>query len=158
MLQLLICFSTSGQTAAWTSLYLSTNSGLSLTICANRLPGLRCLTVVGDRGSALGGLALSGAVGLDHIVRSGVWCEAAALLRGFCDALTLRYGDIVRLSRQWRLRRNLCVLSYQEKKVSWSVLPCLFFALPDGSCWWVGVGGEGQRCGELGVAWDRIYK
>ncbi len=39
MLQSLICFNTSGHTAACTSLYLATCSGLSLMICAKRRPG-----------------------------------------------------------------------------------------------------------------------
>ena len=61
MLQSRICLSTSGQTWACTSLYLSTNSGFSLTIWANRLPWYRTRELVGDMGgSEPGGALLAG--------------------------------------------------------------------------------------------------
>jgi hypothetical protein len=63
MLHSLICFSTSGQTAACTSLYLSRNSGLSFTICATLRPVTFCRKV-GDMGGVLPGCT----VGLDHIL------------------------------------------------------------------------------------------
>lgn len=61
MLHSLICLSTSGQTAAWHFLYSARHSGRSLTICATRLPGLRCFVEsLGD--AARGGLPPPGAV------------------------------------------------------------------------------------------------
>lgn len=55
MLQALICFRTSGHTAAWHALYLATYSGFNLTIWATRRPGLGWRVESNNGGVSRGG-------------------------------------------------------------------------------------------------------